>query len=169
MAAIEKIALEEHFLDPAQDACLQMLTGDPDIFASPATKPLMSLFFLSVDVLLAWCREAPEIAPEFIVSVAQPLVRTGENFETWNPIILAILDEFGTNNRVLTALARNIGTFSNWGSLVPYYNRFVGPFETLASHSVPSVKRWSRKMLAAYRKMIEDETKRDEEFKIGIY
>ncbi len=127
------------------------------------------LFFLSADVLLAWCREAPEIAPQFVVSVAQPLVRSNESSESWNPIISAILDEFGAKDRVLAALARNIGTFSNWGSLVPYYNRFVGPLEALARHRVPNVKRWGRRMLAAYQKMIADETKRDEESKIGIY
>jgi hypothetical protein len=42
MAAIEKIALAEHFLDLVQDAYFQMLTGDAGIFASPATKPIMS-------------------------------------------------------------------------------------------------------------------------------
>ena len=42
MAPIEKIALDEHFLDLAQDAYFRMLTGDPDIFASSATKPLQA-------------------------------------------------------------------------------------------------------------------------------
>jgi 2,3-dihydroxybenzoate decarboxylase len=39
---MQKIALEEHFLDPAQDAYFQALTGGRDLLDTPATRHIMS-------------------------------------------------------------------------------------------------------------------------------
>ncbi len=62
-----------------------------------------AIFLLPSDLLLAWCRETPDVGPVFIASVAPPLIRTNDGSEKWNPIVLAIIDEFGGKEEVLRA------------------------------------------------------------------
>jgi hypothetical protein len=103
------------------------------------------------------------------VEIAPPLINTEHQSDaTWNPIVRAILDEFGARKDVINALSRNLGTFSHLGSLVPYYRQYLFPLRELTQHSNPVVRRWARSTLEWNLNRVDEEQKRDDESKIGI-
>src|SRR5262249_26876185 len=93
------------------------------------------IFKLGDDFLLDWCRRKPNAAPAFVAKTMPLLVidRNSGN-SSWTPLAAAIFEEFGDREDVLSAISANMGTFGWVGSVVPYYERFIGPLELLTAH-----------------------------------
>ncbi|MGP1477924.1 MAG: hypothetical protein ACTTJK_10775, partial [Phocaeicola sp.] len=68
------------------------------------------------DALLDWCAKYPMVAPERLMLMV-PLY--GEN--GFSDIVLKLVDLYGEQEGVLTALSCNMGSFSFVGSIVPLY------------------------------------------------
>jgi hypothetical protein len=127
-----------------------------------------ALFTLPDDFLLAWCQAHPTMAPAILARVMPLLHREGENW-TWRPLARAIIDRYGQQGAVLSAITENFGSFSWSGSLVPYLARQVQPLEQLRIHHIPEVRRWAGEQLQYVRQQIGWESARDDEHELGLF
>ena len=110
------------------------------------------------EALLAWCAKHPLIAPERLMLMA-PLY--GEN--GFSDIVRKLIDLYGEQDAVLTALSCNMGSFSFVGSIVPLYEKQLRCIEGLSNHNSEKVRTWSVKMSAYLKKQINVEKNRDAE------
>ena len=114
------------------------------------------------DALLDWCAKYPLVAPERLMLMV-PLY--GEN--GFSDIVLSLVDLYGEQEGVLTALACNMGSFSFVGSIVPLYEKQYRCIEQISTHRSEKVRTWSVKMLSSLKKQIEVERNRDAEVMFG--
>lgn len=110
------------------------------------------------DALLAWCAKYPLVAPERLMLMV-PLY--GEN--GFSDIVLKLIDLYGEQEGVLTALSYNMGSFSSVGSIVPLYEKQYKCIEQISTHRSEKIRTWSVKMLSNLKKQIENEKTHDEE------
>lgn len=118
------------------------------------------------EIIMNWCREEPDKAPEFVALATEVYEKSDT---VWNISNRAkfLLDEFGNNPDVLNALVSGVG--SGWvGSLVPMYQMELAAIEPLLSHHHENVKKWADGEIIQLRKFIERENIRDEEQEWGI-
>ena len=127
-----------------------------------------ALFTVPDDFLLEWCARHPTRAPAALARIMPLFQRTGDTW-TWRPLAQAVIDRYGDQKAVLSALTGNIGTYSWTGSLVPYYERQVHPMEQLRHHRLPEVRRWAGEHLRYVQEQIKQETTRDDERNLGIF
>ena len=110
------------------------------------------------DALLDWCAKYPMVAPERLMLMV-PLY--GEN--GFSDIVLKLVDLYGEQEGVLTALSCNMGSFSFVGSIVPLYEKQYKCIEQISTHRSEKIRTWSVKMLSNLKKQIENEKTHDEE------
>lgn len=79
-----------------------------------------------------------------------------------------LIDHFGDNDRVLSSLSANMGSFGWTGSLVPYYQSELAAIQILKNHNSSNVREWAQRMITYLEKMIEKEKRSDEEHDWGI-
>lgn len=108
--------------------------------------------------LLDWCAKYPTVAPERLMLMV-PLY--GEN--GFSDIVLKLVDLYGEQEGVLTALSCNMGSFSFVGSIVPLYEKQIKCIEGLSNNHSEKVRTWSVKMLTDLKKQIDIEKNRDAE------
>ena len=110
------------------------------------------------DALLAWCKKYPLVAPERLMLMV-PLY--GEN--GFSDIVLKLVDLYGEQEGVLTALSCNMGSFCFVGSIVPLYEKQIKCIKGLSNNHSEKVRIWSVKMLTDLKKQINIEKNRDAE------
>ncbi|QXE87819.1 hypothetical protein KP003_05290 [Geomonas nitrogeniifigens] len=123
---------------------------------------------LPEDLLIEWCNGSPEIAPEF-VAMATEVIMECEGDYLITPNTKYLLDNFGDDDKVLSALSANMGSFGWTGSLVPHYEMERAALETVKSHPREKVRDWVSRRIDYLDKMVEKEKLRDEESDWGIY
>lgn len=91
--------------------------------------------------------------------------------EEWKftPVAIKLINEFGAQESVLSAISSNLHSFSWMGSAVPYYKRRENAFKDLLVHKNKTVQEWAKKELIYLERRIKDEEQRNEEHDIGIY
>lgn len=114
--------------------------------------------------LLEWCAKYPNIAPERLMLMV-PLFEE----EHFSEIVIKLLNLYGEQEAVLTALSCNMGSFSFVGSVVPLYEKQYKSIEQLLTHDLEKVRTWAVKMQSYLKKQIEDEKNRDTEGYIRYY
>ena len=127
-----------------------------------------SVLEMPIDYLMDWCRSNPAFAPEFLARVI-PVISQNEGKWVFHPLARSLIDEFGDDEKVLSAISVNIGTYSWVGSLVPFYQRQEEAFNTIAEHENPAVRKWASNHLSFIRRQVEHESRRDQEHDWGIY
>jgi len=134
-----------------------------DIFNKHENNFFSTIYEQDNDFLLAWCRSNPRaaiiLARYIEVSFSQ----------SWSPLALQLIDEFGINESVLNELSANLGTHSWTYSLVPYLEEQKILFEQLTTHRFSEVREWALNMLEYLDKEIQSEKTRDEEHHFGIF
>ena len=110
------------------------------------------------DALLAWCKKYPLVAPERLMLMV-PLY--GEN--GFSDIVYKLVNLYGEQDTVLTALSCNMGSFSFVGSIVPLYEKQLRCIEELSNHNSEKVRTWSVKMSTYLKEQIDVEKNRDAE------
>lgn len=113
-------------------------------------------------IILAWCREHPDKAPERLAHM-MPLNVTEDGKIKWHPFSKAIIDEYGENENVLSLLSSNMGTFGTTGSSVPYYMTQKILLQELIDHKLPKVREWAKSMLSYTIRAIKREKLDDEQ------
>lgn len=122
---------------------------------------------LNDNLLREWCFHDPDMAPEFVANATEVLIRTEEGIRI-SPRARFLLDNFGHYKKVLSALSANMGSFGWTGSVVPYYKGELNALEELRDHEKKEVREWVNGRIVYLAKMIERETRRDEEHDWGI-
>ncbi len=112
---------------------------------------------LPADMLFAWCHAHPEVAPAFLAGIISVLKRDNSNGAPpqLDPLARRLLDEFGDREDVLAALNSNMYTFGWSGSVGDYYQQYIEPMRSLASHPIGAVRRWSNRVLVAMQREID--------------
>jgi hypothetical protein len=120
------------------------------------------------DLLKDWCLQFPETAPEFVARTIEILLEEEDRYKI-SPKAQFLLDNFGNNERVLSALSSNLSSFGWSGSLVPYLQKEIDALKLLEDHENQNVRDWVRRRCNYLSEMIERESLRDEEHDWGIY
>lgn len=149
--------LQEHLLSELLSSGINYEKHVPSILAN-----------LPENVLREWCIAEPTRGPEFVARITDVFSAEDEDVLISSRAKF-LLDEFGDNDRVLSALSANFSTFGWTGSIVPYYKREKLAIATLSGHTKASVRAWVAKRTAYLDKMIERETQRDQEGEWGVY
>lgn len=108
--------------------------------------------------LFTWCAKFPLVAPEQLMKMS-PLYEK-EQFST---IVIKLLDLYGEQESVLTALSNNMGSYSWIGSVVPLYEKQYKCIEQITTHKIEKVRLWAIKMQKYLKQQIEEEKNRDAE------
>lgn len=145
--------------DPSGRWHFSSILGSPFSFKGKGDGPL---FRLEKDVILAACHKYPKSFARMVAEVA-PLFRGGEDGRQWSDLGLALLEDFGHEKEILSAIERNIFTGGYSGPTSRHYQSYIAPLEQLVRHRRPSVKSWAKKELAALRKQVDREIKNEEE------
>ncbi|AFC23027.1 hypothetical protein [Saprospira grandis] len=111
--------------------------------------------------ILNWCTKNQPKAPLIIVGIL-PIFQK-DNSVTWHEFTMSIIDEFGTQEGVLEALAARMETFSSSGSMVPLMEDRKKISAKLLDHRIPEVQEWAKGRVEYYEKRIKEEQIRDEE------
>jgi len=123
---------------------------------------------LSDDFLVEWCEAHPLKAPSVLASI-MPLFSQEKNGWVWRPLAQAIIDRYGGQQAVLSAITSNLGTYSWSGSAVPYYERQVQPLEQLRHHRIAAVRQWAGEQLRYVERQLMRESTQEEERSRGIF
>ena len=118
--------------------------------------------------VIAWCARFPDLGPSFVASCVNILESVDEQQQP-SELFIALLENFGSDERVADALNSNIGTRGWSGSLVPYLETDKAALSTLLEHSSSNVRRWVKEHIAQIDRQIEYEIARDEERGLGMY
>jgi hypothetical protein len=127
-----------------------------------------ALSTLPDDLLLKWCQEHPTAAPSILMRIVKLFEREGERW-TWTPLARKVIDRYGAQRAVLSALRSNLGIYAWSGSLVPYYMKQVEPLEELRTHHLPEVRRWAGEQLRYVQQQIDRESIHDAEQELGVH
>ena len=70
-------------------------------------------------------------------------VLEGKDGINWHPIAKWLIDNFGEEIEVLSALSINLGTYSWQGSMIPYLRKLEKLYSDLQCHPFDTVKKWA--------------------------
>ncbi len=123
---------------------------------------------LPTDLIISWCNENKEIGPRFVASCINVFEMVDGSKEP-NSLFTALLEHFGDDVHLGSALSANLGSRSWSGSLVPYLESDKAALEPLLKHSNSNVRRWVEKHISYIDRQIKYESMRDDEEGLGIY
>ena len=123
---------------------------------------------LSEELIQTWCIEQPDFAPSFVASVYEPFEFQDDRCRLSDRCQF-LVDEFGDNKDVLNSLSFNMGMFSQYGSLVPYYERQLAAIQSVEDHPKRTVRVWAVRQIEYLRLQIAREKGIDEEENWGLY
>ena len=118
--------------------------------------------------VISWCLENPDLGPVFVAESVN-VFELVEEEKVPSALFIALLEQFGDDDRVARALAGNLAARGWTGSLVPYLESDKTALSPLLEHKNPKVAHWVRGHIARIEKQIEYEATRDEEERLGVY
>lgn len=119
--------------------------------------------------LASWCGEFPDKAPAVVAGMVQVIDRSDQEAPKLTARARWLVDNYGQQDSVLSALTANLHSFSWTGSLVPYYEIIVSAMRPLESHKYAAVRKWAKAMVKDAEQNIVHETHRQQEHEIGRY
>ena len=126
------------------------------------------LSVLPVDSVISWCKENPELGPSFVANCVNVFEPVDEQQNPSN-LFVALLEHFGDDKRVVSALGANISTRGWSGSLVPYLESDKASLSILLTHENSNVIRWVKNHIDYIDRQIAVESVRDEEDDFGLF
>jgi hypothetical protein len=113
-------------------------------------------------IIFEWCKTN---APKSAIRIANmmPLGIQQEGQIVWHPFSKMIIDEFGANEKVLSELSANMGTYGTTGSRVPYLTGLKDLVEQLKNHRLDEVRKWAERKSEYLDKEIKLEELSNEE------
>jgi hypothetical protein len=103
--------------------------------------------------------------PSFCLNV----IETVDEMQQPSALFIALLENFGNDQRVASELSANIGNRGWSGSIVPYLESDKSALSPLIEHENSNVKHWVKDHIAYINRQIIEESKRDEEHGFGLY
>ena len=148
--------------DPRKRWELSDLLGDRCSFEDRETPAILSM---PDDILKQWCRDNPEVGPEFLASIVPVLTsrNPADENRTFHPLTRWLINEYGEQEEVLSSIASRMYNFGWSGSLTTYYDLYRRPFSELLNHPKAAVRRWADKMCDTVGREVDREANRDAE------
>jgi transcriptional regulator with XRE-family HTH domain len=116
------------------------------------------------DILLAWAHATPDAAPAFLARVLPVLTARAEGVrQTFHPLMMRLLNEFGDRGDVQSSLMRSMHTFGWSGSLTTYYVLYEEPLRSLFEHPLGALRRWAKIAHTQMRNQVEAAKRDDDE------
>ena len=116
------------------------------------------LFYLTKDLLKAWCKKAPDKIPVFLAKNMN-LFSNGK----LSPSSKFLLDEYGEQKKITEAISMNLGNFSWTGDLSIYFEKTKKALEELKDHKYKNVQDFSIYEISYLNKQIEGYRQREKE------
>jgi hypothetical protein len=113
-----------------------------------------------------WCESNPKGVLRVAYMMPIEKLRNPDSNETtpdWHPFSKVFIDKFGKNEKMLSEISANMGTYGSVGSSVPYYATQKILLEKLLNHSFITVREWAKRMLEYTNKSIKVESLGDEQ------
>lgn len=107
-----------------------------------------------------------DVGPHFVASCIN-VFEIVDDVTIPTKLFIALLEEFGNDARVGSALSANLATRGWTGSLVPYLKMDREALEPLLRHTNIGVRTWVAKHIASIDMQIEYESVRDDEQALG--
>lgn len=123
---------------------------------------------LPEEFLFQWAKSDENAAVMLSRQIPPFKTVTESNDVTISEFLLKILDTFGSNKTVLSALSMNLWSYSGWGSLAPHYQQLVSFYGKLVDHSAAEVSLWAAQNKKAAESQLLEAQKREEEHSAGI-
>jgi len=121
-----------------------------------------------VDIIIEWCLSLSTTGPVFIARCIN-IFEVINDHQTPSELFVSLLERFGDEQEVASALNANIESRGWCGSLVPYLQSDKEALSSLVDHKNTSVRYWVKDYITYIDKKIIDESARDEERDFGFY
>jgi hypothetical protein len=116
-------------------------------FASNGT-----IFDSNYENIVNWCINTGGKAP-LRIAYMMPIFSE----KNWHPFALKMIDAFGNDEKFLNEIAANMGSYGMVGSSIPYYTTIIELATKLLNHPESNVKKWAKKCITNYKKLIRRE------------
>ena len=126
------------------------------------------LSVLPVENVIKWCAKHPDFGPVFVANCLNVFETINEKQQP-SALFIALLENFGNDQKVASELNANMGTRGWSGSLVPYLESDKSALSSLVEHESSNVRRWVNDHIGYINRQITEESKRDEENDFAHY
>ena len=146
---------------PARAWRIEHALGDAFSFSGKGNSAILHV---PEDILLAWAHATPNAAPAFLARVLPVLTARVEGVEqTFHPLMMRLLNEFGDRDDVRRSLMQNMHTFGWSGSLTTYFSLYEEPLQSLFEHPLGPLRRWAKIAHTQMRHQVESAKRDDDE------
>lgn len=118
--------------------------------------------------IISWCKEHPESGPSF-VAICINIFEIRHDVRSPSELLILLLENFGGDTRVASALNANMGSGGWSGSLVPYLEADKIALEPLLTHKNGNVKKWVKQRIESIDAQVARESGMDAERDLGIF
>jgi len=115
------------------------------------------------DLLLDWCERNSPRGPKILASM-MPTSESVKGIDQWHTFAKNIIDTFGSDQDLLLQIESNLGTFTSFGSKIPYLKSKLKLIELLHDHQNPIVRSWAIELSQDYKNRIKREEVKDQEW-----
>lgn len=156
-AIVRSEGIERYWLQQLLDREIGLVRNVPSV-----------LSVIPVENVIEWCFKQPDFGPVFVARCLNVL-ETVDDKQRPSALFIALLENFGDDQRVASELSANMGTRGWSGSLVPYLESDKSALSPLIGHENANVRRWVKDHIGYIDRQITEESKRDEEQGFGFY
>ena len=118
--------------------------------------------------IISWCYEHPDSGPSFVAACIN-IFEIRDDAQSPSELFILLLENFGGDKRVASALNANMGSRGWSGSLVPYLEADKLALAPLLKHKNGNVKKWVKEHIASIDSQIARESNMDAERDLGIF
>lgn len=144
---------------------LQQLLDRENSFSMKMPSVLSSF---PAEEIISWCKQHPEAGPNFVASCINVFESEGEG-QTPSKLLILLLENFGDDKRVISALGANLNSRGWTGSLVPYLEFDKTALAPLLKNKDAKVSRWAHSYIEYIDSQIARESSLDAERDLGIF
>lgn len=118
--------------------------------------------------IISWCHEHPDSGPSFVAACIN-IFDIRDDLQSPSELFVLLLENFGGDKHVASALNSNMGSRGWSGSLVPYLEADKLALTPLLRHKNGDVKKWVKGHIASINSQIAHESSMDAERDLGIF
>jgi hypothetical protein len=144
---------------------LQQLLDRENSFSNQMPSVLSAF---SAKEIISWCHEHPDSGPSF-VALCINILEVRDGVQQPSELFILLLEDFGGDKRVASALSVNMGTRGWSGSLVPYLEADKAALAPLLKHRNGNVKAWIKEHIMSIDSQIARESSFDAERDLGVF
>lgn len=111
------------------------------------------------EFLIQWCKDNAPDAARVLASMI-PIYRS-DGMKRFSSIMLKLLDLFGDDEKVLSNLSCNMGSFAWTGSVISLFQTQLAALHELVNHKHYAVIRWAKELIEYTEQTIKKETDKE--------